>query len=651
MKLYETTQYTGTSSWNNPPSTLAGPSTQTFTTASTTPNLNVAWTGLASSLEADLQGGGGTYSVELVNNNETGISGMVRFAPNPTLSITYDHGPIAPTSISMSPQHWASDGHLYTSSATPSFSATTTDPDGDNVQYQVQVLSGSTVVASGTSASVTSGTAGTWADATALSDQTAYSYHVRAYDGTEYGDWSYTQPFTVETDTPAAPVVTCDGYPAGEWTATISGGTTCSWPAPLPWMNGYSLSLDGDPYWTSGTSQHFDPGLGWHTLTITPESAAGVVGSVATYQFGVGTVGGMLSPEDGSQTSTSVSLQAAGPPGYAQATFKYRTGTTGAFAPIPDHVVFDCGCPVTWPVSVTDTSDGVQTDLLTWYVTRTLADDGPVQIEAVFDNGSGGTITTPPVTVTLDRLGTGADYGTTQAGPATVGLQSGNAAISAMDVSIASYGSALSVTRTFNSVQPDKPGIFGPGWAASLTGGVTAPWIQLTDNGSYVVLAGTDGTEDSFTQGTTSGGITSYAPQGAAVTAGLVLTKNTSTSAFTLTDSSGTATTFAQAATGGEYLPQTITQQGGAELHRDRLRHHQRRRHLRRPAAGGRPRRGILPAVHDRVPVPGVRIDVDVGLPRAEARLQRVRERHRDRLRLLRQLRDVPRRPGRGLWL
>jgi RHS repeat-associated protein len=565
VNLYYTSQYTSTSSWNSPPSLLAGPAAQTFTTASTAPNLNVSWD-VSSWVQTDLDGNGWQFSLELVNADESDTTGFAEFAPYPTLTITYDHAPLAPSSASMSPNSLASDGHLYTSSATPSFSATATDPDGDNVQYQVQILSGSTVVASGTSSSVTSGTAGTWTDATALTNGSTYSYQVRAYDGTEYGAWSAAQSFTVQTDTPAAPTVTCTGYPPGTWTAQISGGTTCSWNAPLSHMNGYSWELDGTWSWTTGTSVQINPGPGMHLLSVVPQSAAGVWGAHADYNFAVGATGAMLAPADKSQTATTVLLQAAAPAGYTSATFYYREGTTGAFQQIPGATVYSCGCAVTWPVSTTTNADGVQTAQLSWFITRTVTDDGPVQIEAVFTNSSNGTDTTPPVTVTLDRVGTGADYATTQAGPVTVGLQSGNAAVSATDVNIASYGAGLAVTRTFNSVAPNKPSIFGWGWTSSLTGGVTTPWTQITlpASGNYAVLQAADGTSDSFLQGATSGGITSWTPQGAAVTSGLTLTQNTSANTFTLTDSSGTVTVFGQANSAAGYVPTTVTVPGDA---------------------------------------------------------------------------------------
>jgi RHS repeat-associated protein len=553
----------GTTTWNDQPNWGATPVSETFTTASTTPNTTVNWDATARTQDAATSDSA-TWEVALTNSSETSSTYWVAFAADPTISITYDHAPTAPTDLTMSPQYWATDGNLYTSSTAPSFSATTTDPDGDNVEYRIEILTngGSTLVASGTTSYVASGTSATWSDTTPLTDGDTYTYHVQAYDGTELSSVVSSPSFTVETDKPAAVAVTCSGYPSATWSVQVTGGTTCSWNAPLSRMNGYVVNLDGAGSWTTTTSTTINPGLGLHTLTITPMSAAGLWGSATTYSFGVGTTGAMTSPADGSQTSTTVSLQADAPPGYTSATFEYREGTTGSFQPIPDHVVYDCGCAVTWPVSTSTNGAGVQTDNLTWYVTRTLADDGPVQIEALFTDGSGDTDTTPPVTVTLDRIGTGADYGTTTAGPVTVGLQSGNAAASATDVNIASYGSSLSVTRTFNSLEPNNASIFGWGWTSSLTGGETTTWTQITNDGSYVVLAAADGSNDTFIQGTSSGGVTTYDPEGDAVTSGLSLTENTSASTFTLTDSSGTVTTFKQANSAAGYVPQTVTVSG-----------------------------------------------------------------------------------------
>jgi hypothetical protein len=365
----------------------------------------------------------------------------------------------------------------------------------------------------------------------ALTDQTQYTLTVTASDGTETSP-AGTETFTTDATTPALPTASCTGYPQNAWSAYISGGTTCTLSDSSPMILGYEYGFqEGNGAiawnWTYTPTVTVDPpGPGLYHLVFGAVSDSSLATSNVSYDFGVGASGAMLSPADGSQAASAVLLQAGAPAGYTQATFEYREGTSGSFQPIPDGVVdADTGSAVSsWPVTAGSVDTGVQTDHLTWYVARTLTDDGPIEVEAVFANGSGGTETTSPVTVTPSLTGTAADFATTQAGPLTVGEQSGNAALSATDVSIASYGSSLTLTRTFNSIEPATPGLFGPGWTSSVTGGVTAPWTGLADDGSYVVLTATDGTTDDFSAGATANGVTSYTPTGDAVTSGLALT-------------------------------------------------------------------------------------------------------------------------------
>ena len=211
----------------------------------------------------------------------------------------------------------------------------------------------------------------------ALANDTAYTVQVRGYDGTEYGSWM-TASFTTDSGAPAAPTLTCTGYPSGSWSALISGGTTCTLSDSSPLIEGYAYGIqDGSGTatwtWTTNPTITIDPTSdGEYTISYQVTDDANVTTSAAaSYTFGVGADGAMLTPADGSQTATSVSLQAAAPAGYTSATFEYREGSTGSFQDIPDQVVDDCGCPVTWPVSTSTDSTGVTTDSLTWYVTRT----------------------------------------------------------------------------------------------------------------------------------------------------------------------------------------------------------------------------------------------------------------------------------------
>jgi hypothetical protein len=103
-------------------------------------------------------------------------------------------------------------------------------------------------------------------------------------------------------------------------------------------------------------------------------------------------------------------------------------------------------------------------------------------------------------------------------------------ALSATDVSIPGFGLGLSVSRTFNSLTPAVPSIFGPGWTSSLpVPGSTMDWAAVTDDSSYAVLIDSSyavlidssGTALTFAAGTPSGGITPYTAQGGASAAGL----------------------------------------------------------------------------------------------------------------------------------
>ncbi|MGY4976162.1 RHS repeat-associated core domain-containing protein [Streptomyces sp. 900105755] len=573
VNVFSTASISSSTTWNNQPSKATGstnpnyPSpnvSKAFTTTSSSPNLSVAFD-LTAGMQTIANIHNDHWTLGLYNATETNDVDFVRFSDNPTFSITYNNPPTTPSNLSMTPSD-VSGSTTYTSAGTPTLSSSATDANSDTVQLAYQILSGSTVKASGTTAFVTAGTAATWKPSTALPDG-AYTWQVRAYDGEDYSAWSTAQAFTIDTATPPAPGVSCTGYPNGQWTAAISGGTTCSLTDSSSDITGYGWSLDsGTSTYVSGTapSISINPAAGYHTLSVHAVSKANKNGTTTNYSFGVGSAG-MTSPQDQATTSTTFQLQAAAPLGSAKVTFQYRKGTSGSFTTIPAGDVTNNGSSVTWPAATTAVTGQVQSPALTWNVTHTLNDDGLLQIEAVFTDSSGNNpITTPPVNVTLDRIGTGVDFGTTQVGPVTIGLQSGNASVSADDVSIASFGSGLGVTRTFNSLNPTASSLFGPGWTTTLpVEGTSATWSSITDDTSYATLTDAGGSTLSFaTIGTDSNGLTTYTPQGPAVAAALALTKKSG--AFTLTDTSGVVTKFSvpSGGTAGTYLPSSVTQPG-----------------------------------------------------------------------------------------
>lgn len=293
--------------------------------------------------------------------------------------------------------------------------------------------------------------------------------------------------------------------------------------------------------------------------------------------------GAITSPTNDGQTSTVFSLAAdiSGGCGeviaggctssnYTGVTFQYRVGTAAAFANIPTPAVSEGGQAVTWPVATDGTGTGTGTMVspadLTWLAKQTVTSSSLLQIQAVFNDSSGDTYTTSPVTVTLNTSGAGGDFGVTPVGPVTVGLQSGNLSLSATDVSIASYGTSLQVSRTFNTLAPGTSSGFGPGWTSSVpVQGTSDNWSSITNDGSYAVLTDLSGSTYIFAAGTASGGVTPYTAQGQAAGEGLTL--NLGASGFTLTDPGGDQVNFvaANSNTPSYYTPSMVSQPGTSQ--------------------------------------------------------------------------------------
>jgi RHS repeat-associated protein len=99
INAYETSAYTSSTTWDDPPTQLAGPSAQTFTTDSTAPDQDVTWD-VTSWLQSVLGAGDSSFTTELINSDETNDgTAFVEFSASPTLTISYDQVPaVAPGS-------------------------------------------------------------------------------------------------------------------------------------------------------------------------------------------------------------------------------------------------------------------------------------------------------------------------------------------------------------------------------------------------------------------------------------------------------------------------------------------------------------------------------------------------------------------------
>jgi RHS repeat-associated protein len=165
----------------------------------------------------------------------------------------------------------------------------------------------------------------------------------------------------------------------------------------------------------------------------------------------------------------------------------------------------------------------------------------------------------------------------TDLGPGTVNLYTGNFQYSNDDVSIDNFGSSLTVSRTYNSRDPNgnANNAFGPGWTPSLPiDSAGSEFIDLKDtditsrggDGSgdgTVYITEADGTIDSFTA--RAGALDHYdSPPGYG---DLTLTRdrsNTSDFAYHLTDTQGDDTVFHKSGGSLTYKPTEVRQPGDA---------------------------------------------------------------------------------------
>jgi RHS repeat-associated protein len=369
-----------------------------------------------------------------------------------------------------------------TSTVTPRLTAAAADPDVDKLRYDFEVYAGTSaspagppVAASPTSGvapSVPSGQAGTWTvpASAGLANRSSYEFRVRASDGPLAGSWSAYLPFTVDTTAPTAPTITSDVYSAGGWTET-GGAATFSFAGSDSSGSGvdhYLWGLDATTPTTataSGVSTAaITPGDGWHTLTVQTVDRAGNPSAAATFSFGAQPA--VTAPQPGLSVQRTTTLTARAAPGYTRATYLYRRSqNTADWTPIPDgDLATSGGAPVTQPVAVPSGGDS-RPPALTWNTASTLGEvDGPAQLRVCFDTGpsTASTCSGSPVGITLDTRAFGDGYASADVGPGSVNLLTGNLTVNDSDVSVDGYDSDLTLSRTFNSSDPNANPVDAP---------------------------------------------------------------------------------------------------------------------------------------------------------------------------------------------
>jgi RHS repeat-associated protein len=506
------------------------------------------------------------------------ISGADVSAPH--LVVNYDSYPTIGTPTT-SPATLCVTGanRPFIATAQPTLSTVVSDEDGGAVREKVDVLTtgGTPLLTAQYSDAVTvlpAGSTTSWTvPAGLLSDGGSYQWKARGWDGAlDSKSYSATCEFTVDITAPSATSVSSAQFPANVWKNGVGSGTF-SFAATDAHFDHYVYGLD------AAASTPLAPGVssvtinpmpgGWHHLYVQGVDKAGNLGPVADYAFGSGSA--VVSPAEGAITQGTVDLIGTTAPGATKVTFYWRRLNGDAWAQLPvANVTPGSGSPAFsgWPYTFAALSgDGAKSPKLSWNVAGTAPNlIGPLQVGVCFGDTTscpvspgttlptGGNASATPTNLTLDRDALSV-AGTTNLGPVTVNLLTGNAQLSASDVSVpGSAGTSLSVARTLNTATvTSTPGnaalgagnykataVFGPGWTASLpVDSAGSSWVGLVDTGSVLTLQGPDQSTVSFAQKPGSG--TTWLPSGPDSDSLLTLTSGATDCqpgfrCFTLTD-------------------------------------------------------------------------------------------------------------------
>ncbi|WP_258054962.1 DNRLRE domain-containing protein [Streptomyces sp. Ru71] len=479
----------------------------------------------------------------------------------PHLTVTYNSYPAVPASAAISPSAVnAYNGKRYVTSLTPVLSAKVSDADGSTVKAQFEVTpdpayNDTTYTYTATTASVASGGTAqlTIPSANAFPAGAHLRYRVRGYDGTDYGTWTGYNTFVLNTAKPVAPTISCTPYAKDTWTAKSANGAQCTLDTTSTDGQGYYWGLDdaNTPNrvddTTDGTGGDaltvtVQPGDGWHSLYAKTIDSGGNLSTTTTeYRFGVGADGAaMVSPRDGDRPARRVALTSTGRTSYTGVTYQYRRGETDAWQNVPlgDVTVNSTGAAVgSWPLPAPNGAPAA----LTWNITTSIAQDGPIDIRAAFTDGTT-TGYSQPVTVTVDREA--GDAPTQEVGPGEVNLLTGDFSLSESDAG----GFGLTATRSTSSRRATtddgiegQAAIFGPDWISGITADASgSDWTSIRKtSATSVELVDTQGRGIGFTA-TNAGG---WKPEPGSES--LTLTGSL-TGSFTLKDTSGTTTSFAK---------------------------------------------------------------------------------------------------------
>jgi large repetitive protein len=476
-----------------------------------------------------------TTAVQLAAADESDSLSWKRFhssegAYDPNIVITYNRPPgtpVAPTlfsGVAYAPPGGTTS--VYTPYPRPWTQTRATDPDGNEVAYELEfhtstTPSSATLKATCTSTRYASGTLGGCQPNADLPDNTTIHIRARTSDFSALrSPWSAWSSIRVGTGVPGAPAVSCP-YANGSWTDTPpSANVMCTITAAGPGFSsaGYVwATVDGKPYPTNFAggapgqikiTPSADPNVakttvtvaktaGLHTIKVQAESPAGRLSPATNHSFGYGSAA-LSSPAANPRVTTtgSVKIAAAGPPKGASATptasVRWRSSGYGGSSETTGW-----NPATSAPVTVTDNGAAGVTVTGTWDTTKetqdTQLDSDPntagvqptvlndripalldIQVCLTYTNSTQCTWSQSNTTVLRVPHAFGNGFPTADAGPGQVALWTGEFNTEATDITVPGYSGELTLSRshsTFDGVPDPVNAVFGPGWTAEFDGG------------------------------------------------------------------------------------------------------------------------------------------------------------------------------------
>ncbi|WP_164703094.1 DNRLRE domain-containing protein, partial [Modestobacter sp. KNN46-3] len=396
-----------------------------------------------------------TVGVGVMAENERDSYGWKKFNSAeagwgvPTLYVNWNTPPGPSDGLAVS--NTVNKDGRWTSSVTPRLSGTVHDADGStNALFELWRVGGQVIWSQWVNNVRDGQVAFVDVPPGVLADGGSYSFLLHTHDGLQWNTaTSAWADFRVDTAAPGAPSITSTDYPSdGTWHKSeySAGMFTATLKTSDPSLVGFEWGLDQAPGTAltpatgNVTTFSVTPTTnGVHVLQVRSVDRAGNRSSIVKYAFNVGRAG-LTSPVEGSQVVRRVKLSVTGEQVFEYVKFAYRRGPDAATS--QDIALADLTRANGTPLSAPWTKISDLGDYASWDVSSTLGHvPGPVQVQAIVSADADGAGAYKSAWVTVTVSPDADDAATTEIGPGSANLLTGDYTLSSTDVD--EFGLAL----------------------------------------------------------------------------------------------------------------------------------------------------------------------------------------------------------------